>query len=157
MYKVECEADVSLVSSVAAVPRRRITHHDGKFELLRKLLRERDSVGMIDQDPLSLQPTHYLQHFQNVNFSANDGIEVLHHGAGHNRLVILHPRLEEWVIESARRVNIGLGSYNLATHGNELHGEINFKINRFEELLDDLKAARSPRIEILRTRLTEPF
>lgn len=156
MYKVECDADVALVCCLAGVSKKRIMHHSGKNEVLKKLLRGNDSVAMIDKDPSSIQPTHYLQHFQSISFSENNGIEVLHNASGHNRLIILYPRLEEWIVESARRVDINLGDYNLATNGNELHAEINDKINRFEELLDDLKAP-SNRIRTLRTRLTEPF
>lgn len=80
---------------------------------------------------------------------------MLHNG-GHNRLIILYPRLEEWIIESAKRVKINLRDYNLSNNGNELHEEINGKINRFEELLGDLKPL-SPRIKILKKRLTEPY
>ena len=85
-----------------------------------------------------------------------DGIEILHHNQGHNRLIVLYPRLEEWVIESARKANVSLRNYNLPTTGNELHEVINFKIKRFEELLDDLKQS-SERVKILKRHLTEPF
>jgi hypothetical protein len=156
MYRVECDPDVALVNSLTSVPERRIMHHHGKNELLRKLLKQNDSVGVIDKDPLSIQPTVYLQRFHVLNYSDSDGIEILHHRQGHNRLIILYPRLEEWVIESSRRVNISLRDYNLPTNGNELHEVINFKIKRFEELLDDLKQS-SERVKILKRRLTEPF
>ncbi len=156
MYRVECDPDVALVRSLTAVSKKWITHHNGKNELLRKLLRQTDSIGMMDKDPSSIQPTGYLRRFIPLDFDENHGIEILHHTQGHNRLVILYPRLEEWIIESARRVNIRLDDYNLPTHGNELHGEINYKIKRFEELLEDLKLS-SDRVKALQTRLTEPF
>jgi hypothetical protein len=113
-------------------------------------------VGLIDKDPSSIQPTVYLQRFQVISYSVGDGIEVLHHKQGHNRLIVLYPRLEEWIIESARRVNVSLNDYNLPTTGNELHEVINFKINRFEELLDDLKQT-SGRVKKLKRLLTESF
>jgi hypothetical protein len=156
MFRVECDPDVALVSSLTSVPQRRIMHHQGKNELLRKLLKEKNSVGLMDKDPSSIQPTVYLQRFQVINYSDSDGIEVLHHRQGHNRLVILYPRLEEWVIESARRVNINPLEYNLPPNGNELHEVINFKIKRFEELLEDLKQS-SDRVKTLKRRLTESF
>lgn len=156
MIRVECDPDVALVSSLTSVPKRRITHHNGKNELLRKLLKQTDSIGMIDKDPWSIQPTGYLQHFQVVNYNDSLGIEILNHTRGHNRLIILYPRLEEWLIESAKRVNVSLKDYNLPTNGNALHEEINFKINRLEELLDCLKES-SDRVQALRRNLTEPF
>jgi len=156
LYKVECNPDVALVVSLTSVSKRNVMHHNGKTEILRKLLRGRDFVGVIDRDPASIQPIHFFQYFQRVSLSENDGIEVMHHRAGHNRLIIIYPRLEEWIIESARRINVQLQDYNLSSHGNELKAEINHKINRFEELLDDLKVS-SPRLRALRTRLIEPF
>lgn len=156
MYSVECDADVALVSSLTSVSKRRIMHHQGKNELLRKLLKRTDSLGMIDKDHWSIQPTVYLHRFQLSSFSDIDGIEILHQNQGHNRLVIIYPRLEEWIIESARRVNINLREYNLPTNGDALHEEINFKIPRFEELVDDLKQS-SDRVKALKNRLTEAF
>ena len=156
MYRVECDPDVALVSSLTSVPPRRIMHHQGKSELIRKLLKQNDSVRLIDKDPSSIQPTLYLQRFQVLSYSDSDGIEILHHNQGHNRLIVLYPRLEEWVIESARKANVSLRNYNLPTTGNELHEVINFKIKRFEELLDDLKQS-SERVKVLKKRLTEPF
>jgi hypothetical protein len=156
MFRVECDADVALVGLLTSTSKRRIMHHQGKNELLRKLLKQNDSVGMIDKDPWSIQPTTYLQRFQVLSYSDTDGIEILHHTQGHNRLVIIYPRLEEWIIESARRVNVSLKHYNLPTNGNDLHEEINFKIKRFEELVDHLKKD-SDRVKALKARLTEPF
>jgi hypothetical protein len=156
MYRVECDPDVALVSLLTSVPKRRIMHHQGKNELLRKMLKQNDSVGLIDKDPSSIQPTVYLQRFQVMSYSDNDEIEVLHHNQGHNRLIVLYPRLEEWIIESARRVKVSLKGYNLPANGSELHEIISFKINRFEELLDDLKQS-SDRVKTLKRRLTEPF
>jgi len=154
MYRVECDPDVALVSSLTSVPKRRIMHHQGKFRLLQKLLEQKDSVGLVDKDPSGPQPMVYLQRFQPLGFQESYGIEVWQHSQGHNRLIVLYPRLEEWVIESARRVNISLGDYNLPASGNELHKIINFKISRFEELLEDLKRTSS-RIKKLKKLLTE--
>lgn len=156
MYEVECDPDVALVASLTSVPQRRIMHHQGKNELLRKLLKQKNSVGLIDKDPSSIQPTLYLQRFQVVSYTEGDGIEILRHNQGHNRLIVLYPRLEEWIIESAKKANVNLRNYNLPTTGNELHEVINFKIKRFEELLDDLKQS-SKRMKILKRHLTEPY
>ena len=156
MYRVECNPDATLVMSLTSVSKKRIIHHYGKNEVLRKLLKQNDSIGVIDKDPWSIQPTVYLQRFQVLSYSDSDGIEILHHNQGHNRLIVLYPRLEEWVIESARKANISPKDYNLPATGNELHEVINSKINRFEELLDDLKQS-SERVKILKKHLTEPF
>ena len=156
MYIVECDPDVALVSSLTSLSKKRITHAAGKHQVLRKLLRQTNSMAMIDEDPLSVQPVAFLQHFQVVNHSDRDGIRILHNNSGHNRLIVLCPRLEEWILDSSKRANIDLKDYNLPTNANELHEEINFKINRFEQLIEDLKQ-QSNRVKVLKARLTERY
>jgi len=156
MYAAECDPDVILVSFLASIPRRRVMHASGKHQVLKKLtLKLRDSTGMIDQDPLSIQPRKFLQKFTEIEHSERDKLKILHYTQRNNRLIILCPRLEEWIIEAAREAHIPLHRYNLPNNPRQLHKIINFRINRFQQLVEDLSQS-STRVQALRVHLTQP-
>lgn len=153
MHVVECDPDVLLVSALASLSSRRIVHAGGKSQVLKKLIRKyTDSVGMIDQDPYSPQPRNFLQRFRQVHYLRGDKIKILHHNRRNNRLIILCPRLEEWIVEAAREANIRLSTYNLPNNPVQLHAIINLRINRFQQLVEDLRH-RSNRVRALQTFL----
>jgi len=90
---VECKADFVLVLKVASVRPRDIVHEGGKTEVLKKLERYPDSVGLIDEDPWALQPPILRSYSTEVSVDEH-GIRVLRRGK--NVLIVLCPRLEEW-------------------------------------------------------------
>jgi len=156
MHVAECDPDVTLVSSLTSIPKRRVVHASGKHQVLRKLtLKLRDSTGMIDQDPLSIQPRKFLQKFTEIEHSERDKLKILHYTQRNNRLIVLCPRLEEWIIEAAREAHISLPRYNLPNNPRQLHKIINFRINRFQQLIEDLSQS-STRVQALRVHLTQP-
>jgi hypothetical protein len=155
MHFVECDPDVILVSSLTQVSKRRIWHSNGKHQVLRKLLKHNHSIGMIDEDPLSTQPQKYLQRFVVDDDSEEDHIKTLRYARGNDRLIVLCPRLEEWIIESCKRIHLELSRYNLPDDGNQLHEEINFKLNRFQQLITDLYP-QSEMLKTLQKHLTHP-
>jgi len=132
---VECKADFVLVLKVASVRPRDIVHEGGKTEVLKKLERYPDSVGLVDEDPWALQPPILRSYSTEVSLDEH-GIRVLRRGK--NVLIVLCPRLEEWVIGAARKSGIDPQSYGLPNRGDRLHRDINSSIHKFEKLLDDL-------------------
>lgn len=158
MYIVECDPDVILVSTLASISRRRVVHAGGKAQVLRKLIRKyRDSIGMIDQDPHSIQPRKFLQRFEEINNhnSERNKLKILHHNSRNNRLIVLCPRLEEWIIETSREANIRLNRYNLPNNPEKLHAIINIKTERFQRLVEDMMQSSSNRVRALRDLLRE--
>jgi len=156
MHIVECDPDVILVSSLASISVRRIVHAGGKHQVLRRLLKQRDSIGMIDEDPLSIQPRRFLQKFVEIDNLERDKLKILHYAQGNDRLIVLCPRLEEWIVETCRVANVELRRHNLPDDPIRLHGIINFRLNRFQRLVEDL-IRQSDRVRTLRDRLTEPI
>ena len=158
MHIVECDADVTLVSTLASISRRRIFHAGGKSQVLRKLIRKyTDSIGMVDQDPNSVQPRKFIQTFTEINYPHLDRnkLKILHHNQRNNRLIVLCPRLEEWIIAASREANINLSRYNLPNNPNQLHAIINIKLNQFQRLVKDLMQRRGNRVRALRDLLRE--
>ncbi len=53
-------------------------------------------------------------------------------------MLLICPRLEDFVVNVARRNRIDLREFNLPTDPDELHEIINLNLEKFERLLDSL-------------------
>ena len=120
--------------------------------LRRLIFKDTNSIGMIDKDPWSTQPKKFLQRFSRVQYSGTNKLEILSYNRKQNRLIVLHPRLEEWILEASRRAGINVRRYNLPSNSDELHEIINLKLNRFRQLVRDLRQS-SIRVRTLQTYL----
>jgi hypothetical protein len=63
---------------------------------------------------------------------------VLNDKSNNNDLIVLCPRLEEWVLKATKEAQIDIKRYNLPDDGEHLHKEININIGKFEKLIKDL-------------------
>jgi len=63
----------------------------------------------------------------------------MHQKSRNNTLIILCPRLEEWILEAAREANVDLQKYNLPNDPAKLHQQINIQIDKFQRLIERLK------------------
>jgi hypothetical protein len=154
MFIVECKPDAILIKSLTPASRK-VKHAGNKPLVLRKLMRNyKNSTGIIDEDPQSIQPPD-MRRFREIKFSEEDKFKVLHHKQRNNRLLVLCPRLEEWIIEASREANIDLRGYGLPNDPDELHETINIGIERFQRLVRELKK-RSSRVKALQAHLKMP-
>jgi len=153
MFLVECKPDAALVRSLTLTSRRNVQHAGNKSELL-KTITERyiNSKGIIDEDPQSIQPPQ-MQRFKEKQNLTRYGIRILHQTNRNNTLIILCPKLEDWILEAAQEVNIGPEIFNLPNDPEKLHKEINIQIDRFQRLVEELKT-KSKRLKKLEKHLT---
>jgi len=143
MIFIECKPDLTLLESLTRIPRREITHEfKGKGEICNRLRKQTNCKGLIDEDPSSGQP-HFVKEAELEEDLSEHDIRVLHHRQTDNRLIVLCPRLEEWVLKTTREVGKDVRDYNLPNNGRELHREINVRLDKFEKLLVDLKDSSS--------------
>ena len=139
MYLVECKPDAVLVQFLTLASRKNIQHAGNKSELLKKLTEHySDSKGVIDEDPWSIQPPH-MQKFKEKQNLTSFGLKVLHQTSKNNTLIVLCPRLEEWILEAAREANVDPQKYNLPNDSVKLHQQINIQIDKFQRLVEKLK------------------
>ena len=84
------------------------------------------------------------------------GLRLYRHGERGNTLIVLCPRLEDWLTAAARDAGLRLDNrrYGLPVNAGDLHGVINNELPNLELLIDDLLSAQSPRILRLQTLLT---
>lgn len=152
MFVVECTTEVTLVTTLLSVSRKEVDHVSGRSRVIRKLVRNyENSIGVVDEDPNGTH-SHNMQRFRETDFLEREALRILHHNRRNNRLIVLCPRLEEWIIEASREANIDLNQHNLPNDPEALHEIINIRIDRFQSLLEELMH-RSNRVKALRSHL----
>ena len=143
MIFIECKPDLALLKSLTSIPRREITHEfKGKGEICNRLRKLSNCTGLIDEDPDSGQPL-YVKEAKLENDLSEHEIKVLHHSQTDNRLIVLCPTLEEWILRATRQAGINIRNYSLPNNARRLHREINISLDKFEKLLEDLKGSSS--------------
>jgi len=156
MFLVECKPDAVLVESLILTSRKNIQHAGNKSELLKKLTeRYSDSEGVIDEDPWSIQPPH-MQKFEEKQNLTSYGLKMLHQTSKNNTLIVLCPRLEDWILEAAQEANVDPQKYNLPNDPAKLHQQINIQIDKFQKLVEKLKT-KSNRLNKLAIGLRVEF
>ena len=155
MLYLECKPDETLARALG-VPSREIRHQRNKDEVLKSLAAQSRGRAMVDEDPGYAQPP-YLARLSEVGDWSQLGLRALEHRARGNRVIILRPRLEEWLLRAAQEAGLNLSNprYNLPGNPVRLHREINRDLRKLERLLADLIAADAPRIQQLRSLLTD--
>ena len=81
------------------------------------------------------------------------GLRLYRHGERGNTLIVLCPKLEDWIIAAVRDAVLSIEDYGLPSNPNRLHDVINNDASKLERLLDDLLSANSSRILRLQTLL----
>lgn len=155
MIYVECYPDITLVKSLTNITKRGIIHEfKGKGEICNRLRNNANSKGLIDEDPSSSQPRYLIEATPEGDF-AEYNLKLLHHSSTDNRLIVLCPTLEEWILKSAIQANLDVRKYGLPNDTVKLHGLINLNIGKFEKLIEDLKD-KSNRLKTLKRLLERP-
>ena len=137
MIYTECKPDSTLVKMLG-LPKKHIIHQQGKPEVCKQLEKRTNWKGLIDEDPFSVQPP-YLKQLQERGDLSHYGLKILNDTSKNNVLIILCPRLEEWVLEASKNADIDIRRYNLPNDEEKLHEEINTDLRKFERLVNDLK------------------
>lgn len=154
MIFVECKPDYSLIRKLTKVPKK-IEHSSGKSAVLNKLVRRNNfpnyenSFGIIDEDPRSYQP-RIIRKFEEKENNTRCGIKILHYRLLNNYVLVLCPRLEEWIIDAARECGIIMADYSLPNEPEALHQIINLDIDNFELLVDALTEKSTKVQELMR-------
>ena len=154
MLYVECKADETLVR-ILGLPRREISHELNKDEVLKQLAKQSRCLGMVDEDPRSPRPVQFGRMVVAAEYEQL-GLRVYADNPQSNRVIVLRPRLEEWLTRAAQDAGLNLNNprYNLPRNPVQLHQQINNDLRKLERLLTDLIAADAPRLSQLRSLLT---
>jgi len=100
MIFVECKPDWTLVKVLIEEFPTNIIHSGNKSGVCKRLGKSNNCVGLVDEDPRSIQPS-FLEHLD-LEYELDElQIQVKNDNETKNRLIILKPKIEEWIIETA--------------------------------------------------------
>ncbi|MDN5216989.1 hypothetical protein QQ020_33270 [Fulvivirgaceae bacterium BMA12] len=137
---LECKPDEVLIKSLGYT-RKMITHQANKGEVVKYLIKNPGAIGIVDQDPGSTEPS-FMKDFQKIDKIQFD-IDCRFSQKWKTKLIVLRPRLEEWVVKYAKVSKLKLANYSLPNTGKELHKIINSRLKNFERLLEDMHEAKN--------------
>ena len=146
---LECNADEKLAITLG-VPRKLVIHSHSKGRVSNCLNKNTDVTGMVDEDPGSAEPST-LSKF--VEVSSNHDLKLKVDRPSNNRLIVICPRLEPWLIKTAKAAGVSMGNFSLSENVRDLDSMINHRLPNVGRLLDELLAKQSPRLLHLKALL----
>ncbi|MBN1806877.1 MAG: hypothetical protein JW837_16635 [Sedimentisphaerales bacterium] len=149
---VECNADEAVLRALG-VSKKQICHESCKGEVVKRVRKFDFATGLIDEDPLSAQPRD-LDSYKQVQ--AAEGLLLLARRNDENkRLIIVCPKLEDWLIHRARSSGIRPEDYGLPGDPDRLHSIPRYEQKEgFHRFLSELKE-RDSGINLLRQWILE--
>lgn len=132
---LECNPDEVLVKALGYT-RKMIIHQPNRGEVINYLKKNPTVIGIIDDDPGSAKPT-YFSKFQ-TETPEKFGIESYCIPKIGTRLIVIKPRLEEWILLQAIQSKIDLSRHSMPGIGKELHKVINYRLSRFGSMLKEM-------------------
>ena len=145
---LECKPDETLALAPGVSPRA-IVHGHGKGRVANYLAKRSGVTGLVDEDPGSAEPISFRAHAED-SFAHDVRLRV--NPASTNRLIVLCPRLEPWLIKTAKTCGIHMPEFGLSENLRDLDAEINDRLpnlQRFIRRLLDLKNERLDRLQSL--------
>ena len=122
---VECNADEAVLRALGT-SKKQLRHEHCKGEVVKQVLKFDCATGLIDEDPSSAQPRE-LNNYKQVQVA--EGLRLLTRRDDKNkRLIIICPRLEDWIIARAKSLGIRPEDYGLPNDPDHLHS-----IPRYEQ------------------------
>ncbi len=152
MIVVECKPDAALFEKLG-FPRKSIQHRAtfGKGEVLRRMEGSRGVRLVVDEDPLQGQPP--LLTGLPIQDLPQYHLKVAY--KGQNSVIIVCPRLEEWLLWLAKQADVDPVDYGLPGEARSLHKVVNKRLDNLEKFLEDLltKQRSGEILQVLRTLL----
>ncbi|MBI4336281.1 MAG: hypothetical protein HY683_00430 [Chloroflexi bacterium] len=139
MIYVECKPDEILVRTLTGLSRRQVIHESKGKPAVAKEMRSRTGVlGMVDEDPGSVQPAYFTEMVVQRELSKQH-LKLLRDTQTNNRLVLLCPYFEAWIVYAAHTAKIDITKYGLPANPVSLHQIINADPRKFERLVEHLQ------------------
>ena len=141
-FYVEDVAHRELVLVLTKVSRKQVRFKGMcKTEVLKELKErcEEHIVGVVDEDPDKNQPPLF-RNFEEFANEERANIRILR--LNEAKLIILRPRVEEWILEVARNSGLDVKKYGLPEDAVKLHRHLKPSrqeiLNRFRTFVEDL-------------------
>jgi len=136
---VECNADEKLVKLLLSEEVKTL-HQGGRGNILNYLRKKStmSGIGLIDEDPGSAHTRDFVTSYEVVESVGN--VKRFSRKENNNiTVVMLSPRIEEWIISRAIDSGIKMSDYSLPDDGIKLHGRYHYeKEENFTLLINKL-------------------
>ena len=142
MIYVECNSDKALVSTLG-FEQKGILHTYGKGNACNRLLRNKAHTALLDEDPLSAQHS-YLKGL--APYGEQYGLRLLLDSQRGNRVILICPDLEEWLVRTAKIEKVGLAQYGLPSDAHTLHEVLAFEQKKLRGLIGALEKSASMKL-----------
>jgi hypothetical protein len=140
---VECKPDETMAFALG-FSRRDVEHAGNRAGVCAEVACKRRTTGMVDEDP-GAAPHPYMKRL--IEKTMEHQIRVLYDSELENRLVVICPRLEEWLVQTAKSRGLKMTDFGFESdNGLQLHREINHRLPNVERLGNKLLSARNSRI-----------
>lgn len=121
---VECYADEKLVELLVYKNEPRILHQFGKGNIFNYLHKSTtvSAIGLVDDDPGSTQPRRFRDSYIEVE-SKGTIRRYRHKDKNDISVIVLSPRIEEWLIKRAQDSGINLDNYSIPDDAEKLRSK----------------------------------
>ncbi len=152
-FHIECTPEEVLLLNMG-LTRDLIVHHSGSGSVCKTLDQNKNVFGLIDEDPdRNSQHSYYNKLYRNYE-SDQYNIRFCIDRENKNKMIIIKPRFEPWIIKVAELSGINMADFNLSNNPDNLHREINFKRGDLQKLLHKLMAVKNPALLRLKKLLS---
>lgn len=149
---IECKPDEALALALGVSPRY-LEHAGNRPGVCAQVSRNNGTTGMVDEDPDGA-PLPYMKNL--AVESVEHQIRVLYDSQRNSRLLVICPRLEEWLVQTAKSSSLKMTAFGFnSDNGRHLHREINDRLANVKKLVAELVSARNPRILRLQSLITQ--
>ena len=156
---VECHTDYYLFKKISSSLEGisvEVIHIPGKGDVINRVRDDEvSSVGIVDEDPGSAQHNDLLNNYTLIKDLSTYRIYQRNEDANRKYLVLICPKLEDWLITLADEEDIKLEDYGLIPNPNYLHkmNPLKKRHSDYRSLIDSL-IGRSKTIQSLKNELT---
>lgn len=134
---VECYPDEALLRALG-VPKKQLRHERCKGEVVKRVLKFDKTIGLIDEDPGSTQPRD-LNNYRVVK-TAKGLCLLTRQDDTNKRIIVICPRLEDWLLLRAKSMNIDPTAFGLPAQPHHLHSLVRYdRRDGFQRFLAELK------------------
>lgn len=136
MIFLECNTDEFLVKSLGFT-RKQISHERCKGEVIKKVGKFLPAIGIIDEDPQSIQPRD-MKKYKISQTLTNIKLYIAKNDK-QKKIIQISPRLEEWILNRAKSNNINPKDFNLPDNPKRIHNISHLERHKgFREFLEKL-------------------
>ena len=145
MIIVECYTDEYVVRLLGF---KGIKHEGGKGKVFERVRENAGTIGMIDEDPNSNQPS---ERYEYIECERRSTIKLLvKKGDKNKRVIEISPDLEGWILARAKKNQVSPKNYGLPDDPHELHSPHIEKNKNFRRFMEELVKTNDDEIAYLK-------